>query len=507
MRSARGDRLLISVLVLVLGATALAHGQSRDYYELVQRFQQPQIYSESLVLPGRDSSAHVGVTFRLPHPLLVFHQTGSRGGERAFQASVQVLVEVREDGETVAERSWSRTHTATDYEATRDQETDIEGGVWFELPPGDYRYRLEVTDRNAEQSASSGARSLTVPAPNSGRIGPAVLARSVNGGADRIEVTPANLSGDVAFGEPAYAVVPIWSDELPAGDSAAVTFELRDAENTGRRRRTVAADEELFDFGDEASRRRQARGSAIFRPPHRGWDERSETSAAGSGEPVRSGRLVREDLVPIARVAGRDSTSSRFVIDRAVSFDRAEAFAAVIDLRGERLENGSYVLSFQRPESDTTGSRTAPFASYWREMPYSLYNLDVAIDHLSYIVPEDTLERIAEGDRSAKKRKFQAFWSRRDPDPETPYNPLMAEYYRRIDHAADEFRTGLSPAPNGLETDRGRIYIVHGAPDETERNVPRRGTVRETWTYEDGRTFVFEASSSLDTFELVRTPG
>jgi hypothetical protein len=35
------------------------------------------------------------------------------------------------------------------------------------------------------------------------------------------------------------------------------------------------------------------------------------------------------------------------------------------------------------------------------------------------------------------------------------------------------------------------------------RSFPDSGGVLETWTYSDGRTFTFEAISSLDAFHLV----
>ena len=58
--------------------------------------------------------------------------------------------------------------------------------------------------------------------------------------------------------------------------------------------------------------------------------------------------------------------------------------------------------------------------------------------------------------------------------------------------------------PNGLETDRARIYIVHGPPDHVSRSFPEKGGVLETWTYSNGKTFTFEAASSIDPFHIVK---
>lgn len=501
-------RYLITLLLagLLVGLARSSDAQSRRYYELVREFSQPQIDSEALVLPGRDSTALVGVTFRLPHPLLVFHQTGAAGEERSFRANVRVVVEVLRDEEPIRERSWREAYDVATYEATRDEEAALDGGVWLDLPPGRYTYRFEVADLNAEQTVRSRPRALRIPTGDEPVLGPPVFVREVGGGGDRIRVQPANLSGDVAFGESAYAVIPVWTDSL--AETARIAYDLR--RGFGESRGSVGDPESdgLFDFDGDARGGSAGGGAGVFRRSLARDAARSDESGSTADlRPVRSDTLPPGELIPLSGVHPVDSASSAFSMERAVSRERTEAYAAVVDLRGERLENASYRLRAALVGSDAAAADTARFATYWRDMPYSLYDLDVALEHLSFIVPEDTLDALRSGSRREKRRSFEAFWDRRDPDPRTPFNPLMAEYYRRIDHAADEFRTGLSPTPNGLNTDRGRIYIVHGAPEQTERSVPERGRVRETWTYEDGRTFVFEASSSLDSFELVTQPG
>jgi GWxTD domain-containing protein len=57
----------------------------------------------------------------------------------------------------------------------------------------------------------------------------------------------------------------------------------------------------------------------------------------------------------------------------------------------------------------------------------------------------------------------EAFWSRRDPTPDTFENEFKEEHYRRIVYANDHFGARLP----GWKTDRGRIYIVYGPPDRT----------------------------------------
>ncbi len=59
---------------------------------------------------------------------------------------------------------------------------------------------------------------------------------------------------------------------------------------------------------------------------------------------------------------------------------------------------------------------------------------------------------------------IEQFWLRRDPTPDTEENEFREEHYRRIQYANEHYAAGIP----GWRTDRGRIYIVWGPPDEIE---------------------------------------
>jgi GWxTD domain-containing protein len=60
---------------------------------------------------------------------------------------------------------------------------------------------------------------------------------------------------------------------------------------------------------------------------------------------------------------------------------------------------------------------------------------------------------------------IDAFWLRRDSTPDTIKKEFRDEHYRRIAYANEQF--GANEVP-GWRTDRGRVYIVYGPPDEVE---------------------------------------
>lgn len=63
-----------------------------------------------------------------------------------------------------------------------------------------------------------------------------------------------------------------------------------------------------------------------------------------------------------------------------------------------------------------------------------------------------------------REQFIEQFWERRNPEPGSPENKFKQEYYRRIVFANERFSSSVP----GWKTDRGRVYIQYGPPDEIE---------------------------------------
>jgi GWxTD domain-containing protein len=108
---------------------------------------------------------------------------------------------------------------------------------------------------------------------------------------------------------------------------------------------------------------------------------------------------------------------------------------------------------------------------------------------------EDVVYIITDEERAAFKQLsndeerdnfIEAFWQRRDPTPDTEENEYKEEHYRRIAYANEHFAAGVP----GWKTDRGRIYIVFGPPDEKEEH-PSGGTYERPMEEGGGETSTF----------------
>jgi GWxTD domain-containing protein len=108
---------------------------------------------------------------------------------------------------------------------------------------------------------------------------------------------------------------------------------------------------------------------------------------------------------------------------------------------------------------------------------------------------EDVVWIITDEERAAFKQLsndeerdnfIEAFWQRRDPTPDTEENEYKEEHYQRIAYANEHFAAGIP----GWKTDRGRIYIVFGKPDEIDSH-PSGGTYERPMEEGGGETSTF----------------
>lgn len=84
-----------------------------------------------------------------------------------------------------------------------------------------------------------------------------------------------------------------------------------------------------------------------------------------------------------------------------------------------------------------------------------------------YIMTQEESKIFLELPPSARDEFVEKFWGRRDPTPETERNEFKEVYFQRIEQANRLFRGGGKP---GWLSERGRIYILFGPPDERQTN-------------------------------------
>jgi len=125
---------------------------------------------------------------------------------------------------------------------------------------------------------------------------------------------------------------------------------------------------------------------------------------------------------------------------------------------------------------------------------------------VQYIASSEDLKVYRRLDLWGKAEFIRRFWERRDPTPGTPENEAWEEHYRRLMYVEEHFQEA---GRSGLDSDRGRIYILYGAPDEIEqRDQSAEEKPYQIWHYyhmEGGVVFVFADIQGYGQYTLVHS--
>lgn len=109
---------------------------------------------------------------------------------------------------------------------------------------------------------------------------------------------------------------------------------------------------------------------------------------------------------------------------------------------------------------------------------------------------------------SAKRQFLVQFWAERDLDKATPANETRLAFYDAIEYANQNYQEAGRNARPGWKTDRGRIFVRYGRPDD---RVPfpaaNRAPGFEIWRYTQGRMrfFIFADPNNFGAFRLIKT--
>jgi GWxTD domain-containing protein len=158
-----------------------------------------------------------------------------------------------------------------------------------------------------------------------------------------------------------------------------------------------------------------------------------------------------------------------------------------------RLAPDSLVLGEMRivVGSGTEARQTVALVSFTPAWLVTSY--DQMISLLRYFGADPVLDSLRKAEPEDRNRLWREFWRSTDPDPKTPQNEQLDEYFTRVATANAQIKDEGIP---GWRTERGEVFIVLGAPDEiTEANPgPQSRIIR--WTYNNYRLVLFFVDES-----------
>ena len=457
------------LLAFILDPVADLKAQQRsDYRKLSIQEQRPALFFDFIVLPGNsDESVNFVSVYSFSNRYLPFKKANpadSLASNKAFFSPVNINMEVFKaskeqlskknkdisvKGLEPINRSFSRdTAFAETYEISQSELAFLQGNVGVSLTPGIYSYVLQLTRGERSEPKMSKARTVRIESYREMEVGNILLGESVKNGDSQTHFNLMSMGNNVKYGSDFYALAYLPNYKKSATYTAKVTALKANKSDTSKMRSVY---------------------SQQITPED-----------------------IRTDIKPALISEGSPQNTLQLK-------PTANGYTyALIEVPNSTFPNELYKLEINAAGSKQPAAQTI-FQSMWIDMPRSLLSLDFATKMLRYIVDSQTIDRLSDGSKAQREEKFRSFWKEKDPTPKTEYNELMAEYYRRIDYAYQNFTTNNSA---GFDSDQGRVYITHGAPKDIERKFPANGSTVEVWTY-PSKKFVFKATSGFGDFKLI----
>lgn len=449
--------LMLILFVSVVSETAAQ--QIGDYPELAMKRQAQALFFDFIVLPGnRDSTVTFSSVFSLPYSYLPFKRSRESNAQGDFKSTVNLNMEVFNSTEEKLGKKhisidnlepaesafWADTAYAKSYEQSQSNNQFLSGHLDVSLKPGIYSYILQMNKVDGSEQRISRALSIRIKPYSETETGDIIIGKDLIRGEAETRFKLMSLGDNIIFGQDFYilAHIPGYQPE------SKYLLEIVRANDSDKQAPRVFMQD-------------------------------------------LTNKHLRENVYPSWT---NDQDGNLITLHT-----REKGYAyALVKVPGSTLPNNQYRMRISGRESGQVVAQSA-FNTLWIDMPTSLLSLNVSIDMLRFIVNEETLAELSSGSRAEREQKFRTFWEQRDPTPNTAFNELMAEYYRRIDYAYEHFSSSSLP---GYETDQGKIYISYGPPQNVERKFPPDGATTEIWHYPN-RRFIFKATSGFGDFKLI----
>jgi GWxTD domain-containing protein len=131
---------------------------------------------------------------------------------------------------------------------------------------------------------------------------------------------------------------------------------------------------------------------------------------------------------------------------------------------------------------------------------------------IRFITTKEEKETYSGLNLEGKKTWLQSFWDRKNPEPGSRINKYKNEIFRRFMYANFYYSNSLLNRTDGWNSDRGRVYITYGQPDQVDRSPSSMGDKPyERWHYyrlagqKGGDKFIFLDENGYGDYRLVNS--
>lgn len=414
-------RLFYSFLVFTL---LCSHGESQNRKEFREQQYKPLIVSAYPWYALDSTTCLVHVCYRIQPEYFTFVKTS--GEKQHSEAKGEIILDIL-NSENISVRHYYTLLTIQRTPPQRDRITDYYGFTSFRLSPGTYRIAVELKDHNSPREYKNREYVFTVPSPSD-------------------SLTLASLFF-VSFTQHPHSTAKgfsplLYDTGIPFATTGGLFMNLFTSVND----------------------------SLVIQ-----WNLQPKLVPEYLGTPSYSGQYAesytRYDIVECERKLCLNPIDSTPSITQYF-----------VPLPLEKLYPGRYECSLSITAGNASLSRTVHFEIVWYNKPRSLQDSRLALDVLRYIAPDSVVDEIRTLTTSSGLKKFMEYWNQFNPDTTKAFNPVMAEFYRRVDEAILRYST--EDSNNGYKSDRGKILILYGSPTKIDRRFRPGSDPVEIWSYE-----------------------
>jgi GWxTD domain-containing protein len=185
------------------------------------------------------------------------------------------------------------------------------------------------------------------------------------------------------------------------------------------------------------------------------------------------------------RVTVRSDEGGAVLWSDSVSLPRrTDLFSGTFTIPIAKVGVGVMTIGISRAGGTDT-VRTPLFVAFGEDLPVATFS--EMLNYLRYYASPARIHALREAGGETRAALWASFLRETDPDPQTPQHEGLRNYFARIAQANLRFREeGLT----GWTTDRGRVFVALGNPDQTLEpplgSIGQRGSTL-VWNYHQHR--------------------
>ncbi len=176
-----------------------------------------------------------------------------------------------------------------------------------------------------------------------------------------------------------------------------------------------------------------------------------------------------------------------------------------------KIDSNKFAIKFPNEKYDKTKLRiiygaekfyqNLDFFTFNKRFQFT-YSLKAQLQQLSFIIKNSDLRYLKSVPKLQLQTEINKFWHKNNPNSEYGHNQFQRIFYQRIIYADKNFTIrGYMP---GWKTDRGKIYLKYGEPDDIlKNNYPIKSKSSIVWKYyKIDKNFVFYDFKGYGNYEL-----